>query len=240
MMAKMIKHFSLVIILLLFCCAACRESAPREAGPTPPAIALQPSPSPQTNAPVIVAFGDSLTSGYGLSRAQSYPSLVQERLRADGYEYRVVNEGVTGDTSAAALHRLDRSLEGDVKIVIVELGGNDILRGQPVAETKKNLGQIIERIQARKVEVLLAGLYAPDSSPPAYQKEVREAYRELARKYKVVFIPFLLDRVAGLKLLNLEDGLHPNAEGTKIMAETVYRALRPMLKKQKQAAPKGT
>ena len=195
--------------------------APAPAAPTAPTKSLS----------KIVAFGDSLTAGYGLATQENYPALLQEKLRADGYQYEVVNAGVSGDTSAGGLRRLDWALEGDVKVLILELGANDILRGQPVAAMKQNLGQIIERAQARGVQVLLAGMIAPPNWGREYQKEVYEAYRDLARQYQVPLIPFFLDRVAGVASLNLPDGIHPNPDGTKIVAETVYQALRPMLEK---------
>lgn len=176
-----------------------------------------------------MAFGDSLTAGFGLPASQSYPALLQKRLDADGLNYEVVNAGVSGDTSAGGLRRIDWALEGDVKFVILELGANDILRGQPVSAMKKNLSQIIERVKARGAEVVLAGMEAPTNAGPEYRKEVQEAYRDLAREHQVPYIPFFLDRVAMIESLNQNDGVHPNAEGTKIVAETVYKVLRPLL-----------
>lgn len=185
------------------------------------------------NLPKIVAFGDSLTAGLGLSAAESYPSLLQKQLEADGYKYEVVNAGVSGDTSAGGLRRIDWSLEGgDVRVVILELGANDFLRGQPVAETKKNLAQIIERARARGADVLLAGFYTPTGAQ--YEREIGEAYQSLAREQNVALIPFFLEGVAGDEKLNQPDGTHPNVEGTRIVAATVYKYLRPILDKQQQ------
>lgn len=178
-----------------------------------------------------MAFGDSLTAGYGLSPVESYPSLIQKRLEADGFNYEVVNAGVSGDVSAGGLRRIDWAMEGDVRVVILELGANDILRGQPVAQMKKNLGQIIERAKARGAQVLLAGMEAPTNSGPEYRREVHDAFTALAREHGVPLIPFFLEGVAGLERLNLPDGIHPNTEGTRIVAETVYKYLRPMLEK---------
>ncbi|HVG38988.1 MAG TPA: arylesterase [Pyrinomonadaceae bacterium] len=217
--------------------SACRDGAREDvstnavsAGPTsaPPAN----PPPPAKSLPKIVAFGDSLTAGYGLPPAQSYPSLLQERLQKDGYQYEVVNAGVSGDTSAGGVRRIDWSLEGDVRVVILELGANDMLRGLPVKEMKENLRRIIERAQAKGAIVVLAGMYAPPNSGPEYVKEFREAYEGLAREYNLALIPFFLDRVAGIETLNQADGAHPNAEGTKIVAETVYQTLRPVLDKK--------
>jgi acyl-CoA thioesterase-1 len=168
-----------------------------------------------------------------LTEAESYPALLQARLDADGYRYEVVNAGVSGDTSAGGLRRLDWSLNGDVRFLILELGANDLLRGQPVAEMKENLGEIIDHASARNVKVLLAGMYAPTNTGADYQREVRDAFQSLAREHEVIFIPFFLDQVGGIASLNQEDGIHPNAEGTRIVAETVFKAIRPELEKQK-------
>lgn len=226
------RLFLWILVILAFGGGACQQSAPPQTSQTQAASA--PSPSAEANVPIVLAFGDSLTAGYGLSPAQSYPSLLQEKLSVDGYQYKVVNAGIVGDTAATGLQRVEWALNGNVKFVILGLGGNDILKHSPMAQTKEQLGQIITRIKAHNAEVLLAGLYAPRNADPAYQKQVREAYHDLATEYKVVFIPFMLERVAGEKSLNLEDGIHPNAEGTKIVADTVYRALRPMLDKARQ------
>lgn len=194
------------------------------------------APAPASKSlPKIVAFGDSLTAGLGLTAAQSYPSILQKKLELDGYQYEVVNAGVSGDTSAGGLQRIDWALEGDVRFMILELGANDLLRGLSVREMKNNLDKIIARTQARGVVVLLAGMYAPTNAGAEYQREVQEAFQSLARERKVTLIPFFLDRVAGVESLNQQDGIHPNAEGTRIVAETVYAALRPLLDKERQA-----
>ncbi|HYP53495.1 MAG TPA: arylesterase [Pyrinomonadaceae bacterium] len=191
------------------------------------------TPTPHKSLPKIVAFGDSLTAGLGLpNESMSYPSLLQKRLEADGYQYEVVNAGVSGETSAAGLRRIDWTLDtGNVRVVILELGANDFLRGQPVAETRKNLSQIIERAKARDAKVLLAGMYTTTNAGERYLREIHEAYESLAREHDVPLIPFFLEGVAGREELNQADGVHPNAEGTKIVAETVYKHLRPLLDK---------
>ena len=181
--------------------------------------------------PLIVAFGDSLTAGYGLSAAQSYTTLLQRKVDAAGLAYRVVNAGVSGDTSAGGVRRIVWALEGNVKFLILELGGNDALRGLPVAELRKNLAQIIEQAQKRNVKVLLAGMEAPPNLGTAYTSAFRQVYRDLARQYKLPFIPFVLEGVGGQLALNQPDGIHPNAEGEKRMTETVWRSLFPLLVK---------
>lgn len=183
--------------------------------------------------PAIVAFGDSLTAGFGLSDEQSFTTLLQRKLDEAGYRYRVVNAGVSGDTSAGGARRIDWPLQsGNVKFLILELGGNDGLRGLPVAEMKKNLEQIIQRAQSAGVTVLLAGMEAPPNFGADYTRDFRQAFRDLAKQYKTPFIPFVLEGVGGNPKFNQADGIHPNAAGEKIMTETVWRTLEPLLMKQ--------
>jgi acyl-CoA thioesterase-1 len=194
--------------------------------------AASPPAAPSKSVPKILAFGDSLTAGYGLSESASYPSLLQKKLAADGFEYEVVNAGVSGDTTAGGLRRIDWALEGaDVRVVILELGANDILRGQPVDQMKKNLGAIIERAKSRGARVLLAGMEAPTNSGADYRRGIHDAFAEIAREHQVAMIPFFLEGVAGIDALNQPDGIHPTAEGTRIVTETVYQSLRPLLEK---------
>jgi acyl-CoA thioesterase-1 len=215
-----------LILIAMSAVTACRGTAPKEAAIAPPASA-----KPAKSLPKIVAFGDSLTAGMGLPQSASYPALLQKKLDADGFSYEVVNAGVSGDTSAGGVRRIDWALEGDVKIVILELGANDILRGQPVHEMKKNLAAIVGRARARGAAVLLAGMEAPTNSGIEYRKAVHDAFVTLAREYELPLIPFFLDGVAGMDALNQRDGIHPNEEGTMMIADTVYRALRPLLEK---------
>ena len=215
---------------LLAACGGSGETSSRTSdGQTAPPSSTTSTPQ---SLPKIVAFGDSLTAGYGLAPAESYPSLLQKKLDADGFKYEVVNAGVSGDTSAAGLRRIDWSLDaGNVRFLILELGANDFLRGQPVAETRKNLSEIIERAKGRGAVVLLAGMYTPTNAGREYQQEIHEAFRTLASEHEVALIPFFLEGVAGNASLNLDDRVHPNAEGTKIVADTVYRHLKPLLEK---------
>jgi acyl-CoA thioesterase-1 len=177
----------------------------------------------------IVFLGDSLTAGLGLPREQAVPSLIQERLRAEGYGYDVVNAGVSGDTSAGGLSRLDWSLEGDVKILVVELGANDGLRGLPVSQMKRNLSEIVRRAKEREITVILTGMEAPPNYGPAYTSEFRRVFRDVADEHDVAFVPFYLEGVAGIASLNNSDGIHPNAAGARIIAENLWRALEPVL-----------
>ena len=181
--------------------------------------------------PRIVFLGDSLTAGYGLERHQSVPSLIQARLDSTGYRYEVVNAGVSGDTSAGGLSRLDWSLSGDVQVLVVELGANDGLRGLPVAAMKNNLEQIIKRARQRGITVLLTGMEAPPNYGAAYTKEFRQVFQDLAQTHKVPFVPFFLQGVAGIPSLNISDGIHPNPAGARIVEATMWRALQPLLTK---------
>jgi acyl-CoA thioesterase I len=201
------------------------EAAENKAAPAPAV-----SPAKTEDLPAIVAFGDSLTAGYGLSEEQSYTTLLQRKLDEKNYRYRVVNAGVSGDTSAGGARRIDWALEGNVKFLILELGGNDALRGQPVTIMKKNLAQIIERAQSRDVTVILAGMEAPPNLGEDYTRAYRQVFRDLAKQYKLAFIPFVLEGVGGRAEFNQPDGIHPNAEGEKIMTENVWRVLEPLLK----------
>lgn len=180
--------------------------------------------------PKIVAFGDSLTAGFGLAEPESYPYLLQEKLRSEGFDYEVINAGVSGDTSLGGLERADWVLEQErVEILILELGANDLLRGMPVDRMKKNLATIIEKAQAKNVKVLLCGMVAPPAMGSDYERDFRNAFPDLADKYKVAFLPFLLEGIALKKELNQADGIHPNAEGTRLMTENIYRELKPLL-----------
>jgi len=158
--------------------------------------------SGEETAPRIVVLGDSLTAGLGLPIDRSYPSLLAERLKQEGLNYEVVNAGVSGDTSAGGLSRLDWALSGDVRILIVALGGNDGLRGLPVDELKQNLATIIERAQTRHITVVLAGMEAPPNFGRDYIVAFHKVYPDLARRYHVALVPFLLQGVAGIDRLN--------------------------------------
>jgi acyl-CoA thioesterase-1 len=226
--------FSLTLLAAFILCACGNGDAPVSTSGEPRPASTATEATPQGNLPKIVALGDSLTAGYGLSLHESYPSLLQEQLKRDGFEYEVVNAGVSGDTTAGGLRRLDWALAGDVRFVILELGANDILRGLPPTEMRKNLAGIIERSRARGAQVLLAGMYAPTNSGADYQRASMEVFPALAKEYNLVLIPFFLDRVAGIENLNQADGVHPNPEGTRIVAETVYQHLKPMLEKDKK------
>src|SRR5438552_4179086 len=180
--------------------------------------------------PRIVILGDSLTAGLGLAREDAYPALLQRRLNDRGLKYAVVNAGVSGDTSAGGLSRLDWALEGDVRVMVVALGGNDGLRGLPPEQLKKNLAAIIERAQSRGIRVILAGMEAPPNYGRDYIVAFHKVYPALANEHHVALLPFLLDGVAGNDALNQRDGIHPSAAGARIVADNVWKVLKPVVK----------
>jgi acyl-CoA thioesterase-1 len=236
-MTRMVP-FSLGLAMLM--CAACGQSdvpaaEVRSTNDAPAAAHNNATTSP----PRIVFLGDSLTAGYGLAKEESVPSLIQARLKAEGYPYEVVNAGVSGDTSAGGLTRLDWSLEGDVRILVIELGANDGLRGLPTANMKQNLTEVITRAQSRAITVVLTGMEAPPNFGPDYTAEFRQVYRDLAKLPGVTFMPFFLDGVAGIPHLNIADGMHPNAEGARIIERAVWHTLQPLLEKSPARARSG-
>jgi len=178
----------------------------------------------------IVVVGDSLSSGYGLGQAPSWVALLEERLAKEGYGYEVVNASIAGDTSAGGLSRLPRLLENhDPALVILELGGNDGLRGQPVASLRANLEKMIELAKDSGARVLLAGIQIPPNYGQTYTRALSQVYPDLAAAHDVLLLEFLLDGVALNPALMQGDGLHPNAAGQKVIYENVWRILEPLL-----------
>jgi acyl-CoA thioesterase-1 len=224
----------LVLVMAASLVSACNSPAD-----TPPAAvrnAPQSAAAPPKVAarPRIVVLGDSLTAGLGLPIDEAYPSLLQQRLEANGFNYEVVNAGVSGDTSAGGLSRLDWALEGDVRVLIVALGGNDALRALPAEELKQNLSRIIEHAQARQITVVLAGMEAPPNFGRDYLVRFHQVYPSLASQYHVALVPFLLDGVAGSVSLNQRDGIHPTAQGARIVADNVWTALKSIVEQQQR------
>lgn len=217
-------------VSIILAASACADR-PQADGPAPAGVAPVPAAAapPVSAKPRIVCLGDSLTAGYGLSSDDAYPAHLAARVRAAGLDYEVVNAGVSGDTSAGGLRRLDWSMTGDVQVLVVALGANDGLRGLPAPELRANLARIIEAAKARRIRVVLAGMEAPPNFGEAYTRDFRAVYRELADTYEVTFIPFFLDGVAGIPALNQADGIHPTAEGQRIVASTIWRAVAPLV-----------
>lgn len=189
------------------------------------------SSSASDNRPRIVAFGDSLTAGLGVQADESYPAQLQRRLDGLGYHYRVINAGVSGDTTAGGLRRVPWILHNKPALVILELGANDGLRGLPVDQTKSNLGQIIRQLQEAGTTVVLAGMKLPPNYGQSYTASFETMYRMLAKEHQLALIPFFLEGVGGLSSLNQADGIHPTKDGYGVIVEEVLKVLRVVLNK---------
>lgn len=226
----------LVVLILALVMAGCARRQNTDTGPAPalaqPPVAKEPSPTVDRSGwPVIVALGDSLTAGYQLPAAESYPSQLQAKLDELGYQYRVVNAGISGDTTTGALGRIESITRHNPEVVILVLGGNDALRGQSVAQMRSNLAAMIERLQQAGAKVVLGGMKAPPNLGADYIVPFEQVYAKLAVQYGLVLVPFILEGVAAEQDLNLADGIHPNREGYAIITKTVLGALRPILGK---------
>ncbi len=180
----------------------------------------------------ILFFGDSLTAGYGLSTEEAFPALIEKQLNKGGQKVKVVNAGLSGETSAGGLSRIDWILRQHVDVFVLELGANDGLRGLPVSQTIFNLQAIIDKVKTRQpdVKIVLAGMMVPPNMGAQYSNDFRRIYPDLAKKNKATLIPFLLDGVAGDEKLNQADGIHPNVEGHKIIANNLTKVFEPLIK----------
>jgi acyl-CoA thioesterase-1 len=220
--------------IVLLCVLGLAAGCSREPSTSAPVNSPEPrrdNPSAPSK-PRIVFLGDSLTAGLGLSADLSYPSLIGKKLKEQGYDFEIVNAVVSGDTSAGGSRRLDWSLEGDVRALVLALGANDGLRGLPTDEMKKNLRLVLDRAKSRNIPVVLAGMEAPPNNGPEYTRAFRQVYTDLAKEYDVRFVPFLLLGVAGDPSLNQGDGIHPNARGAEMVADLVLAELEPVLRRQ--------
>jgi acyl-CoA thioesterase-1 len=179
--------------------------------------------------PRIVILGDSLTAGLGLPTDEAYPARLQESIDRGGWQFEVVAAAVSGDTTAGGVRRLAWALEGDVRLLVVALGGNDALRGLPVEQMRDNLAAIVDEATRGGVRVLLAGMEAPPNFGATYASNFRTVFRDLAASHDLTFVPFLLEGVAGMPELNQADGIHPNAEGAERVAAHLWVALEPLL-----------
>ena len=194
-------------------------------------LAVTQRPAVRDSRPVILAFGDSLTAGYGVPHGSGYPEQLQRKLDALGYKYRIVNMGISGDTTSGGRARMQAALSVMPSVVILELGANDGLRGQPVAQMQANLEEMIGGFQKAGAKVVLAGMTLPRNYGSAYVGSFEDVFRNLAKKYNLALIPFFLEGVAGNPKYTLDDFLHPNADGYVLVTDTVMKALEPVLKK---------
>jgi acyl-CoA thioesterase I len=233
-----------LLALLLLAAAGCEPAAapgsngaaaaaPCKAAPDSPA------PPPASGRPAAVLFlGNSITAGYGLDPAEAYPALIQDRIDAAGYPFRVVNAGVSGETSAGGLRRVEWLLDQPIAVFVLALGANDMLRGQPPASTRRNLAETLQRVRERQPQarLVLAGMRAAPNLGSAFVREYEAIFPDLARQFDAVLLPFLLDGVAAVPRLNLPDGIHPTAQGQRIVADNVWQLLEPLLREQAAAA----
>jgi len=194
------------------------------------ALLLAASPARAAEELVLVAFGDSLTAGFGLDEKDAFPTKLASALEAQGHKVRIVNAGVSGDTTSAGLARLDWAIPDDADAVIVELGANDALRGQDPEQAYDALDQILTKLKAKEVAILIAGMEAPRNMGPEYVKEFNGIYPRLAKKHGVALYPFFLDGVATDASLNQSDGIHPNAEGVTVIVERILSSVQTLLK----------
>lgn len=218
------------MLAALAACGGKKDEAPAPESAAAKPATPPPSSAPPDDRPVIVAFGDSLTAGHGVEPGHSYPDWLQHMLDESGLRYRVVNQGISGDTTSGGAARIGEALRLQPRVVILELGANDGLRGLPLAETRRNLYEMTVTLQGAGVTVLLAGMTLPPNYGADYIRDFEKIFADLHREKKTALIPFFLDGVATNPKLMQRDGLHPNSEGCRKVAGNVLRHLRPLLK----------
>ena len=231
-MDKVLKFRYFLVLLLLWNCKespkqeSVKERTEKETVPTDVVT--------ETEEDVILFFGNSLTAAYGLDTEEGFPNLIQLKLDSLGLDYTVINSGLSGETTSGGRNRLDWVLNQEVDIFVLELGANDGLRGIPLTETRANLQAMIDMVREKNPEtrIVLAGMQIPPNMGTDYTTDFKNIYPELAKANDLALIPFLLEGVAGVPELNLEDGIHPTAEGQKIVANTVWEALQPLVLEQ--------
>jgi acyl-CoA thioesterase-1 len=223
-------HLAIYGLAALFA-AACSDRGGASGGNR---AGLPATSTSENDFPVVLFLGTSLTAGLGVAPEEAYPALIQEKIDSLGWPFRVVNAGVSGETTAGGLARMDWLLREPVAVLVLELGANDALRGQNLDSTRHRLQAIIDRTKAAHpgADIVIAGMQAPPNLGAAYTREFREIYPELARSNGAALIPFLLEGVAGIPELNQADGIHPTARGHRIMAENVWKVLEPLLRRR--------
>jgi len=224
-MQNLLKFRYILLVLIL---VSCGDNPKKEAEPVPTKTADAVTKAAETSEEkIILFFGNSLTAGYGLDTEEAFPALIQDRMDSLGLNYTAINSGLSGETTSAGLNRLDWVLNQEVDIFVLELGANDGLRGIPIKETRENLQAIIDLVRKKNADtqIILAGMQIPPNMGQAYTREFQQVFPELANKNDIKLIPFLLEGVAGHPDLNLEDGIHPTAEGHKIVRDNVWDVL---------------
>ena len=220
----------IALLALGFGCGAPGDVGESDVAPSEPVADVGAVEMDRSGQRKIIALGDSLTAGYGINLNEAYPAQLQKLIDEAGYPFHVINSGVSGETSAGGLRRMDYVLrDRDVAVLVVELGANDGLRGLPPREMKKNLNAILDRAESEGIPVLLAGLSDEVEARDRYVQEFLDVFRELSEERDVTYLPGFLNGVAGVSELNQRDGRHPNADGARVVAENVWTLLRPML-----------
>ena len=227
---RLLSFFSPLLIAVLF--TGCGQKTPPETkkADIPPPVPA-PAPPPEDKRPVVLCFGDSITAGFGLEVGQAYPDILQKILDERGYSYHIVNAGISGDTTQGGLDRLSDALRTPPKIVLLELGGNDGLRGSPVSRSRDNLQQIAARFTRAGAKVILLGITLPRNYGPDYVREFEAMYKTIAQANGYPLLPFVLENVYGVPGMMQPDGIHPTAPGAARLAANVLKILEPQLKK---------
>ncbi|MFN9921182.1 MAG: arylesterase [Acidobacteriota bacterium] len=227
---RLLSFFSPLLIAVLF--TGCGQNTPPETkkADIPPPVPA-PAPPPEDKRPIVLCFGDSITAGFGLEVGQAYTDILQKILDERGYSYHIVNAGISGDTTQGGLDRLSDALRTPPKIVLLELGGNDGLRGIPVSRSRDNLQQIATRFTAAGAKVILLGITLPRNYGPDYVREFEAMYKTIAQANGYPLLPFVLENVYGVPGMMQPDGIHPTAPGAARLAANVLKILEPQLKK---------
>lgn len=228
---NLLKFCYLLVVFVMVSCG--NESKTKAIVETSEKVISESESTEKTSNKTILFFGDSITAGYGLDDTNdAFPGIIQTKIDSLELNYDVVNSGVSGETSAGGKSRIDWVLNQDIEIFVLELGANDGLRGVPITETKANLQAIIDAVRAKRpdAKIVLAGMQMPPNMGGDYTKEFKAIFSDLASENELAFIPFILENVGGIKELNQSDGIHPTAEGHKILAENVWEVLLPVIK----------
>jgi acyl-CoA thioesterase-1 len=231
-------HYSLIgglfLLVTVWGCGTSDNKTASEATTNSPNLTAEAPPAAPARKQTVLFYGNSLTAGYGVEPAQAFPALVGEKIDSAGLNYQIVNAGLSGETTAGGKSRISWVLRQPVAVFVLELGGNDGLRGLPLKATRENLQAIMDTVRKKSpaATIVLAGMQIPPNLGTSYTKEFRELFKELADKNKAVLIPFLLENVGGIPKLNQRDGIHPTPEGHKIVANTVWNVLKPVLEQK--------
>ena len=229
--SKLLKFCYIILALVLY---SCGDSTSKQATASQPTdTQTETTATPETKSKTILCFGDSITAGYGLDDTNdAYPGILQDTINALNIDYTVINSGVSGETSAGGKSRIDWVIKQTPSIFLLELGANDGLRGVPITETRANLQAIIDVVKTKSpdTEIVLAGMQLPPNMGTEYTTDFKQLFIDLAADNNIAFIPFILEAVGGKPELNQRDGIHPNIEGHKLVANTVWEVLEPMVK----------